>query len=456
LIFGPTKSRVILFVAFGGMLGLMVLVGFDSVRALSQIQRANDETRKEFLARTKVLEQIRTNVYLSGTYVRDYLLDPEPQRAEEHKSSLIRAREETGAALETYKGLMRPRESGPVASLSQQLSDFWQVLAPVSSWTPAQRRKDGFEFLRREVLPRRRAMLGIADQIAEVNESQLNAGKDRIAYIFAHFRNRLAFTIGTTIGLGLLLAMFSFSKMLQLEEEAGLRYQEIVDARAELKCLSARLVEAQENERRSISRELHDEIGQALSGVLVELANLSRAIRGNEPERALDERMDSIRQLTENTVTSVRNMALLLRPSMLDDLGLIPALQWQAREVAKRAGIRVRVSADNVSDDLPEEHKTCIYRVVQEALHNASRHAEARQVRISAQQRADRIVLAIEDDGHGFDPDLGSGLGLLGMQERVSNLGGTFRVESQPGHGTVIRVVLPIARQVEWQLQVMG
>ena len=141
---------------------------------------------------------------------------------------------------------------------------------------------------------------------------------------------------------------------------------------------------------------------------------------------------------------------------MLDDLGLIPALQWQAREVSKRTGVRVRVSAEGVSDDLPEEHKTCIYRVVQEALHNSSRHGEPQQVRVSARQEADRILLSIQDDGRGFDPEQGTGLGLLGMQERVLHLGGTFRVESHPGQGTVIRVALPIAHQPDWGPQAIG
>ncbi|HZT31504.1 MAG TPA: ATP-binding protein [Bryobacteraceae bacterium] len=445
-VLSPIKSRYILFLGFGGLLALMVFAGFDAVEALLRIQAANEAIRQEFLSRTRVLEQIRSDVYLSGTYVRDYLLDPEPDRAEEHKGSLIQARREMDAALATYRRLMSPLETGPFDTLTRQLSDFWRVLEPVFQWTPVQR-KGGFEFLRTEVLPRRAAMLHIADQIAEVNERQLNAGRDRIAYLFAHSRNRLVVTMGITVGLGLLLAIFSVSKILRLEREAALRYEEISDARAELKRLSARLVEAQENERRSISRELHDEVGQSLTGVLLELANLSRGIRKKEPDEALLERTDNIKKLVENSVGVVRNMALLLRPSMLDDLGLIPALQWQAREVSKRTGVRVRVSAESVSDDLPEEHKTCIYRVVQEALHNASRHAEARQVRVGARQEADRILLYIQDDGKGFDPEQGTGMGLLGMQERVTHLGGTFRVESQPGQGTAIRIVLPVARE---------
>jgi len=129
---------------------------------------------------------------------------------------------------------------------------------------------------------------------------------------------------------------------------------------------------------------------------------------------------------------------------MLDDFGLVPALQWQAREISKRIGMRVDVTADHVSDDLPEGHKTCIYRVVQEALHNCSRHAHAHVVRISVEQRPDRILLEVQDDGRGFEPRQ-RGLGLLGMEERVTHLGGSFHVESAPGRGTLINIVLPLA-----------
>jgi signal transduction histidine kinase len=143
-------------------------------------------------------------------------------------------------------------------------------------------------------------------------------------------------------------------------------------------------------------------------------------------------------------VKALRDVALLLRPSMLDDFGLVPALHWQAREVSRRTGMRVEVEAAHVSEELPDEHKTCVYRVVQEALHNCSQHAEAGAVRIAIRQEPGRIVLAIQDDGKGFDVAQVHGLGLLGMEERVNHLGGRFHIQSWPGHGTLLRIDLPL------------
>jgi signal transduction histidine kinase len=138
-------------------------------------------------------------------------------------------------------------------------------------------------------------------------------------------------------------------------------------------------------------------------------------------------------------------MALLLRPSMLDDLGLVPALKWQAREVSRRTSTDVSVDAELVSDDFPDEYKTCIYRVVQEALHNVSNHAHASSVRIRVQQEQDRLTLSIQDDGKGFDSKQAKGLGLLGIQERVTRLGGKCTVHSALGSGTILAVELPFS-----------
>jgi signal transduction histidine kinase len=185
---------------------------------------------------------------------------------------------------------------------------------------------------------------------------------------------------------------------------------------------------------------LHDEVGQSFSAVLMEAENLLDL----EPAAEARVRLEAVRKLAEKGMSEIRNMALLLRPSMLDDFGLVPALDWQARETAKRTGMRVQVTSE-VEDELPEEHKTCIYRVVQEALNNCSRHAQASAVEVSVGRENGSIHLRIRDDGCGFDPRRVRGLGLLGMEERVRHLGGTFEIDSRPGRGTLLNIALPLA-----------
>jgi signal transduction histidine kinase len=211
-------------------------------------------------------------------------------------------------------------------------------------------------------------------------------------------------------------------------------------------------VQAQEDERRSISRELHDEVGQALTGVLVEMANLSTQIRARNLTTAAV-KADEVKKLIENAISVVRNMALLLRPSMLDDLGLIPALQWQAREVSKRSGMRVRVVADGVSEELPDEHKTAVYRIVQEALNNGVKHAQARKMEVTVQQVDQQLSLSINDDGKGFNPHVERGMGLAGIEERVNQLGGSFGIESNASEGTLLLIKLPLTRSAAPQAE---
>jgi signal transduction histidine kinase len=433
---GPVTSRVALLAGFGGLLILMGFAGLDGIQALDQIRTLNDSVREDFATRTRLLERIRGDVYVSGTYVRDYLLEPEGGKAEGHRYSLLETRNDTDSALAAYRGLVNAREAGPLEGLTRELDAYWKVLEPVFQWTPGQRQRDGYIFLRDEVFPRRMAMLGIADQIGSINEAQMREGKLRVDAIFSRFRNRMGITIALTVGLGLLLAGFSVRRILGLENA-------MAQSRTALQHLSARLVEAQEEERRAISRELHDEVGQLLSGVRLELANLSKLIGAASTESAA--KAEEIKRQVESSIGVVRNISLLLRPSMLDDLGLVPALEWQAREVSKRSGVWVKVNAEAVPEELPEEHKTCIYRVVQEALHNCVQHAAARNVKITVQQERTGLRLAIEDDGKGFRPDRERGMGLLGMQERVTHLGGQFAIESAPASGTVLRVVLPLA-----------
>ena len=287
-------------------------------------------------------------------------------------------------------------------------------------------------------------MLSIADQIGAVNEQQLNLGNLQAGELFSGFRIRLSITLLVTLGVGAALAAVSMTRILRLEQESAARFRETAQARTELEELSARLVEAQESERRSISRELHDEVGQSLSALVVGLGNLAAAIPAADNGH-LAANLAALRKLAESSVGVVRNMALLLRPSMLDDLGLVPALQWQAREVSKRTGMMINVAADDVPDDLPDEYKTSIYRVVQEALHNCEQHARAKVVRVTVRHQHESLLLSIQDDGRGFQPQMEKGLGLLGMQERIARLGGTFNVDSQVGHGTLLMVRLPFA-----------
>lgn len=430
------NARNLLLAGFGGILALMLFAGVDAARMVGAVHSRDQLIRRDYQARNRLLNQIRSDLYLSGTYVRDYLLEPNVKDADLHRVELETTRRDMDEALMQYQAILRAAESRPFSGLRQELSGYWRVLDPVFRWTPEQRKTDGYEFLRDEVFPRRMAMLDVADQIAAINEASLLAGEESVEGLFSEFRRRLLITLLVTMGLGIALAAFSTQRILRLERENDERS-------AEFQALSAALVAAQEDERRSISRELHDEVSQSLSAVLVELGNLAATFPG-AVDQSTRQHVETIRALVGSSVDSVRNIALLLRPSMLDDLGLVPALEWQARETSRRTGLSVNVIAEGVSEQLPETHKTCVYRVAQEALHNCARHSGARKVKVSVIQEDGVLRLSVKDDGRGFDAARAKGLGLLGMEERVARLNGEFKIQTAPGEGTTIGVILPI------------
>jgi signal transduction histidine kinase len=438
----PLNTRLALVAGFGSILVIMTLAGLDALRVLQDVRRKDDNIRRQFLFQNHILNDIRSQVYLSGTYVRDYLLEPDTARADASRISLEELRQQMNSALDSYGRQLAPAQVRHYSTLRAELGEYWRILAPVLQWDPSERRRMGYSFLRDEVYPRRQNMLAISDRISSINEQQLSAGNDQVVSLLGRFQTRLAITLFAAVAFGLGMAAFSIRRILRLETRAHDRYEEAAEARSQLKHLSARLVRAQETERRSLSRELHDEVGQSLSAVLIELRNLTTglALRSEEQSR---NQIESIKNLVESTIRVVRNMALLLRPSMLDDLGLVPALKWQAREVSKRTSMDVSVAAE-VTDDLPDDFKTCIYRVVQEALHNCATHACANSVRIRVQQQPGRLNLSVQDDGQGFDSQQVKGLGLLGIQERVAQLGGRCIVHSEPGAGTILTVELPM------------
>jgi signal transduction histidine kinase len=437
------RSRFALALGFGGVLVIMALAGTDALRVLHDFHRNDDRIRRRFLAQNRLLNDIRSQVYVSGTYVRDYLLEPETARAEDFRTSLELVRREMEASLAAYGRDVSPPEQTHYRALRQELNGYWGILEPIFNWTPQERRTTGYTFLRDEVFPRRQNMLALADRIAALNEQQMNAGNDELAALLRRFQTRFAITLLAALAFGSVMAIFSMRRILRVEEEAHVRYMDALDARGQLKELSARLVQAQETERRALSRELHDEVGQSLSAVLVELRNLSTGLAVRQ-EQQWRNQVETIKGIVENTIRVVRNMSLLLRPSMLDDLGLIPALKWQARELSKRTSMDVSVTAELQSEDLPDEYNTCIYRIVQEALNNCANHSRATSVRIRVEQKQNRLSLSIQDDGQGFDAANVKGLGLLGIQERVARLGGTAQVRSAPGGGTTLSISLPM------------
>jgi len=218
-------------------------------------------------------------------------------------------------------------------------------------------------------------------------------------------------------------------------------------AEERLRNLSNRVLHAQEEERKRISRELHDDIGQALTAISVILAAIKSG-DGEDPARAR-RKIAEAQQLLQTTAESVHDFARELRPAILDELGLLPALRSQLKAFADRTGLRVSFRGNALAEKLDGDRKTVLYRVAQESLSNVAKHARAVRVAVILGKAGDAICMEVADDGKSFQGDhLASGkekqrLGLLGMQERVRLVNGGFAVKTKPGKGTTVRVTIP-------------
>jgi signal transduction histidine kinase len=222
---------------------------------------------------------------------------------------------------------------------------------------------------------------------------------------------------------------------------------QLMRSREQLQTLSRRLITAQETERQRIARELHDEIGGSLSAIKMNLQSLRRTV--GVP--ALVAQLHESIEVVEQTLRRVRDLSVALRPSLLDDLGLVPALRWYVDRQSQRGGLRCTFEADEAIEP-PAEVQTASFRIAQEALTNVVRHAGARSVDVGLRRAGDCLELTVTDDGRGFDVKLAVGrigadasLGLLGMRERARLLGGRVTIESTLRKGTTVRARIPLA-----------
>jgi signal transduction histidine kinase len=436
------RVRLILAVGLGGMILLMLAAGIDAVRVLQAIREQSGLIQADAAARTGTLVSIRTKLLLSDTFVRDYLMDPDESRSAEDNSELRRVWADLERGLDAYASTPDASEAEMAARLKRQIENYWQSIRPSLGWSNRERRESGMAFYNSAVLPNRVSVVAITTEIDSAHSRQVAEAESRMAIRFGKLRSELLWAFVLSLGAATLLAIGSALYISRLEKENRLRYEQVAAGRVEMGKLSERLVTAQEQERKSISRELHDEVGQTLNALLVDAGNLQKRIPESDTQSR--ELLNSIQRLADTSVNEVRDIALLLRPSMLDDLGLTAAIQWQAREVSRRTGLSVKVSAEAEADDLPEGLSICLYRVTQEALQNVARHAQAKTVRIDLKQNPGLLVLSVHDDGVGFDTENVRGLGMVGMKERLRQIGGTLRVTSQPGKGTTLVAEVPI------------
>jgi signal transduction histidine kinase len=439
---GSWKIRWILLSAFGGMLLLMIFAGMDSLRSLRKLNQVSGEVSQRFSARSEALVAVVVTVHTYTDQMEEYLLSDAAISNTAAPAEIQKRGLEVHTAVEKYPRDCCPQERSLLAKIDEGIARQEGSFAGMLARRADERKQRGHAFVYDELIPRKTELLRLASTVAELNGEELRSENQALAAQFEKLQTRLGRTIALTLFAGMLLSLAAGYYILRLEQHGRGRYLALAKSRQELERLSRRLVDAQEAERRSISRELHDEVGQTLGALLVDIGHLSNLLPAED--RITQEQIGRIKKAAETAVKSIRDIALLLRPPMLDDLGLVPALEWQARETSRRGEMEVEVHAEELKGDLPDEVKVGIYRLVQEALQNAATHAHAKNATVLLKRERNSVVVEIIDDGKGFQPERTRGMGILGMEERVRQLGGELAIRSTPGKGTAVHAELPI------------
>ncbi|MEO7002548.1 MAG: sensor histidine kinase [Ktedonobacterales bacterium] len=240
-------------------------------------------------------------------------------------------------------------------------------------------------------------------------------------------------------------------------DQLAITFNTMLEAIDELsRSRASHILHAQEQERKRIARELHDETSQVLTSLLISLALLEESVA----EASARERIAETRALAHQTLRAVRNLSIDLRPSALDDLGLLPALRWYVKEYQQKCGVEVELVASGLRERLPAEVETAVYRIIQESLTNTARHGHAHKVWVTVMEEPERLSVIVRDNGVGFDaqatlkkPWQDRGLGLAGMQERAMLVGGALTIQSQLDQGVTIEVTIPLRSSLRSAMQ---
>jgi signal transduction histidine kinase len=445
----PSTIRGALAIGFLTVFALWTFSAYDLLRGLAQVEERVTEARDSFIRGERVLSTIRTSVLLGSVYLRDALVDSGAITRQYYRDELNQIREDVSVMLPAYvSGVHSPIERQQWALLQTELDDYWGSTDIVFGRDMPRSAGGAATFLRERIVPRRDTILRILDRLTALRSVAERRHQIETSLMYAEVRQRLLNTGVLSILLGIVVAVLATWYVGRLQREIERQREVDVQNRRDLERLSARLVSAQEEERRVIARELHDEVGQALTAIKMELGVAQRGVHADSREGGS---IAEARSIAEAALQSVRDMSQLLHPSMLDDFGLPETLQTYLRGFSKRTGVRAQITTERMDERLPADVEVGLYRIVQEALTNVLKHANATTCTVRLVRRDDHVHLTVDDDGTGIESVVDPagparrGLGIIGMRERAASLAGTFNIQNRPEGGTHISVRLPLS-----------
>ena len=441
------RAVPILAIGFSALVSLIGLTGVGALHRSAALYKDFAAANDRYTQIDRSLEDLAKGIYIVGLLARDYLLDRSNAASAQYRQRVVAQCSSVEQDFRLLNKATQPSNHPQNDRLRSELEEYCAAIDPIFEWTPAQKAERSSDFLQKDILPRREAALSLAHDLTQLTQTSLRRQRLELDKRHDEFMSYVRQMLGGAILIGIGIAILAILWIGRLGAEARDQFRQTEAAKRELRRLSHQQVRAQEEERKAISRDLHDEAGQTLTALRMEL----RSIQDNcpTPDPEFTEHMEKAKRLTEQTLRTLRDIAMGLRPTMLDDLGLGPAVQWQGREFSRHTGVPVNIQLKAIDERIPDRQKTCAYRLVQEALTNCARHAKATSIDVTIERSGAELALSVKDNGIGFDPadGRGGGLGLLGIRERVEELRGQVRIEAQPSAGTAVYARIPLEEE---------
>jgi signal transduction histidine kinase len=407
------------------------------------------------------LLRLQNDAYLLAISLRDMTLRPARYPIHEWQPEFSRIRRDMNdaARLEGQFAVSTPASRDKRTQLGSVLQDFWG--SADSAFTLARRGDETkARMLIHTQLEGKRAVISeIVARLLVLNDQAQAEATERIGAVYGSVKRDVVLVIAALFLLALGTGLYTLEANRKTFQRLQHLAEQLRSQSEQLRKLSWKLIDLQEETLRRVARDLHDEFGQILTAIGAMLSRAGKRAGGGDSSRdgLLVEELHAVQKIVQDTLETVRDQSQMFRPAILDDFGLEQTLEWFVKQFSRQAGITVRFEAELRDGVFPPEDAIHLYRIVQEALNNVARHAQAQEARVTLKERDGELDLEVRDDGAGFEtgPELsrsaGDGLGLMGMRERAEHLNGSLTLQSAPGKGTTISVRVPLRQTVKEQ-----
>lgn len=437
------KARLVLTLGFCALLALVAAIGIYAANTLERLSSGEVSEVARQSARNALLKQADESLTLATRSVRDCLLGLNESQAEPHRALAREAWSRAEEAIRNYRNVARNRAE-PAGRLLEELSQYWQLAERTIKLDQEHRRTAATTTFASQLEPLRDRFMATLEELQQLDWEDLRSVAARSEGIAGVAKRKMWAGVGVSCVLALLIVLFTFWNLKRLEESAVASYAKAANAVVELGNLSERLFRSQEDERRRIAREIHDDFGQRMATLLYELSGIAERGDATPEIRAAT---DSTRQRLSDLANDLQNLSRGLHSAVLDKIGLEGAIRSDCALVVKRTNLEVNFQSARLPRRLPEEIALCVYRVYQEAMQNALKHSNSKRIDVSIALADARLTLDVRDYGIGFDPaSLGGhrSLGLVSMRERLRMVGGELAVRPSAPSGTEVEASVPL------------